>query len=112
MSGAMKNFLDYHWHEFSGKLFGYLCVSHEMGLTVMEGMRLAVRQCYGWSLPYGVSIHGKRDLTPGDRIENPSLVSRLRMTGRDIVTYGSFIHAQFREDLAKKLPDTFAARYV
>jgi NAD(P)H-dependent FMN reductase len=112
MSGAMKNFLDYHWHEFSGKLFGYLCVSHEMGLTVMEGMRLAVRQCYGWSLPYGVSIHGKHDLTADGRIESPSLNSRLRMTARDIVTYGSLIHNQFREDLAKKLPDTFAARYA
>src|SRR4051812_11804461 len=22
MSGAMKNFLDYHWEEFTGKLFG------------------------------------------------------------------------------------------
>ena len=61
MSGAMKIFLDYHWSEFSGKLFGYLAASHEKGLTVMEGMRLAVRQCYGWSLPYGLSIHGKYD---------------------------------------------------
>src|ERR1700677_2858257 len=83
MSGAMKNFLDYHWYELSGKLFGYICVSHEMGLTVMEGMRLAVRQCYGWSLPYGVSIHGKHDLTPDGHIENPALKSRLRMTARD-----------------------------
>ena len=29
MSGAMKNFLDYFWKEFAGKLFGYLCASHE-----------------------------------------------------------------------------------
>ena len=55
MSGAMKNFLDYHWDEFAGKLFGYICASHEKGLTAMDQMRTAVRQCYGWSLPYGVS---------------------------------------------------------
>src|SRR5262245_21304370 len=24
MSGALKNFLDYHWEEFAGKLFGYV----------------------------------------------------------------------------------------
>ena len=24
MSGALKNFLDYHWSEFAGKLFGYI----------------------------------------------------------------------------------------
>jgi FMN reductase len=112
MSGAMKNFLDYHWLEFSGKLFGYLCASHEKGLTVMEGMRIAVRQCYGWSLPFGVSIHGEQDLDADGRIENPALNSRLRMTARDMVTYGSLIHSQFREDITKKRPDTFAARHA
>ena len=61
MSGAMKNFLDYHWEEFAGKLFGYICASHEKGLTAMDQMRTAVRQCYGWSLPYGVSVHGEHD---------------------------------------------------
>src|ERR1051326_9533731 len=55
MSGVMKNFLDYSWKEFSGKTFGYICASHEKGLTVMEQMRTAVRQCYGWSMPYGIS---------------------------------------------------------
>lgn len=36
MSGGMKNFLDYYWYEFSGKLFGYIVSSHEKGLTVVE----------------------------------------------------------------------------
>jgi NAD(P)H-dependent FMN reductase len=112
MSGAMKNFLDYHWHEFSGKLFGYLCASHEKGVSVMEGMRLAVYHCYGWSLPYDVSIHGKHDLTPDGKIENPALAARIRMTARDMVTYGPLLHGQFREDLTKKRPDTFAAKYA
>ena len=51
MSGALKNFLDHFWEEFAGKTFGYICASHEKGLTVMDQMRTAVRQCYGWSLP-------------------------------------------------------------
>jgi FMN reductase len=112
MSGAMKNFLDFHWSEFSGKLFAYLCASHEKGLTVMEGMRLAVRQCYGWSLPYGVSIHSKHDLDESGKIKNPALASRLRATARDLVVYGSMLHRQFLEDLKSKTPDTFAARYA
>jgi len=29
MSGSMKIFLNYCWSEFSGKLFGYICASHE-----------------------------------------------------------------------------------
>ncbi len=54
MAGSLKNFMDYFWSEFAGKTFGYLCSSHEKGLTVMDQMRTAIRQCYGWSLPYGV----------------------------------------------------------
>ncbi|MGA7975721.1 MAG: NAD(P)H-dependent oxidoreductase [Nitrososphaeraceae archaeon] len=61
MSGAMKNLLDYYWKEFAGKTFGYIVASHEKGLTVMDQMRTAVRQCYGWSMPYGISIHGDHD---------------------------------------------------
>jgi FMN reductase len=111
MSGAMKNFLDYHWSEFSGKLFGYLCSSHERGITVMEGMRLAVRQCYGWSLPYGLAIDEKQDLDADGRIKNPALQSRLRMAARDLIVYGSLLYTQFIEDIARNTPETFAARY-
>jgi FMN reductase len=111
MSGAMKNFLDYHWSEFSGKLFAYLCASHEKGLTVMAEMRMAVWQCYGWSLPYGVSIDGKEDFDLDGTIKNPRLAARLRMTARDAITYGSLIRAQFLDDIVMKTPETFAARY-
>ena len=80
MSGAMKNFLDFYWSEFAGKLFGYACASHEKGLTVMEQMRTSVRQCYGWSLPYGVSVHGEKDFDSSGQIVNtqvgpPSAIS-------------------------------------
>src|ERR1700677_603144 len=111
MSGAMKNFLDYHWSEFIVKLFGYVCPSHERGVTAMEVMRLAVRQCYGWSLPYGVAIDGKLDLDPDGRITNPTLESRLRMTARDLVVYGSMLYSQFLDDIARNIPESFAARY-
>ena len=36
MSSVMKNFLDHFWEEFAGKVFGYICTSHEKGLTVMS----------------------------------------------------------------------------
>jgi NAD(P)H-dependent FMN reductase len=111
MSGAMKNFLDYHWSEFSGKLFGYLCASHEKGITAIDQMRIAVRQCYGWSLPYGVAINSQTDLDAAGQIADPALLSRLRMLGRDIVVYGSLLHEQFLEDIARNVPDTFAAKY-
>jgi FMN reductase len=111
VSGAMKNFLDYHWEEFTGKLFGYVCASHEKGLTVMDQMRTAVRQCYGWSLPYGVSVHGENDFAPDGTVMNARVEKRLRMLARDVVTYGTLLHEQFLRDLHGAEPDTFAARY-
>ena len=111
MSGAIKNFLDYHWEEFTGKLFGYVCASHEKGLTVMEQMRTAVRQCYGWSMPYGVSIHGENDFDPAGNPTNPRVERRLTMLGRDVTVYGALLREQFVNDLHTTDPDTFAARY-
>src|ERR687893_259166 len=110
MSGTVKNFLDYFWEEFAGKTFAYIVASHEKGLTVMEQMRTAVRQCYGWSLPYGVSINGPQDFT-GDEIRNTRLSNRLRMMARDLVVYGRLLRDQFIRDFGSTEPDTFAAFY-
>ena len=110
MSGAMKNFLDYYWTEFAGKAFGYLCASHEKGLTVMDQMRTAVRQCYGWSLPYGASFHGDQDFDTSG-VKTDAVARRLRMLARDMVVYGTLIREQFLRDLESDAPNTFAARY-
>ena len=110
MSGALKNFLDYFYEEFAGKVFGYIVASHEKGLTVMEQMRTAIRQCYGWSMPYGVSINGPQDFT-GDEIRNTRLSNRLRMMTRDLVVYGMLLRDQFVRDFGSTEPDTFAAFY-
>jgi NAD(P)H-dependent FMN reductase len=111
MSGAMKNFLDFYWEEFAGKAFGYLCASHEKGLTVMDQMRTAVRQCYGWSLPYGVSFNGDQDFDEAGNVTNAQVARRLRMIARDLVVYGALIRDQFLRDLASDESDTFVARY-
>ena len=110
MSGALKNFLDHFYEDFAGKLFGYIVASHEKGLTVMDQMRTAVRQCYGWSMPYGVSINGPQDFS-GHETVNARLSSRLRMMARDLVVYGKIIRDQFMRDFGSNEPDTFAAHY-
>ena len=111
MSGTMKNFLDHFWEEFAGKTFGYLCTSHEKGLTVMDQMRTAVRQCYGWSMPYGVSINSGEDLNTNGEIINAQLSKRLNMLARDLVVYGGLIRNQFKKDLLANDLDTYAAKY-
>ena len=110
MSGTMKNFLDHFWEEFAGKTFGYLCTSHEKGLTVMDQMRTAVRQCYGWSMPYGVSINSGEDLNSNGEIINAQLSKRLNILARDLVVYGGLIRNQFKKDLLANELETYAAR--
>ena len=112
MSGSLKNFLDYFWSEFAGKTFGYIVASHEKGLTVMDQMRTAVRQCYGWSIPYGISINPEDDFDDKRKVINKRLSSRLDMLARDLVVYGKLIRKQFVNDLLQNAPvNTFAAYY-
>jgi len=110
MSGALKNFLDHFYEEFAGKIFGFIVASHEKGLTVMDQMRTAVRQCYGWSLPYGVSVNGPQDFTGGELV-NARLSKRMQMMARDLVVYGRLLNSQFLRDLGSSEQDTFAAHY-
>ncbi len=112
MSGGMKNFLDYFWEDFAGKTFGYIVASHEKGLTVADQMRTAVRQCYGWSMPYNISINGEKDFDSKGNLINSALAKRIKMLARDLVTYGTLIRRQFLEDVAnQEISDTFATHY-
>jgi len=111
MSGSLKNFLDYFWSEFAGKTFGYIVASHEKGLTVMDQMRTAVRQCYGWSIPYGISINPEDDFNDKKVVINRKLWSRLDMLARDLVVYGKLIRKQFVNDLLQNAPVNTCAAY-
>ena len=111
MAGSLKNFLDYFWAEFAGKTFGYLCSSHEKGLTVMDQMRTAIRQCYGWSLPYGISINSNQDFNTDREIINVQLLGRLESFARDLVVYGSLISNQFKKDLNSTIQNSYAVHY-
>ena len=111
MAGSLKNFLDYFWAEFAGKTFGYLCSSHEKGLTVMDQMRTAIRQCYGWSLPYGISINSNQDFNADREIINVQLLGRLESFARDLVVYGGLISNQFKKDLDSTIQNSYAVHY-
>ncbi len=109
VSSATKNFLDHFWKEFAGKLFATVVASHEKGLTVTDQLRTIARQCYAWSLPYGVAFSEKEDLKDG-QVSSDALKSRLAMFAHDIRVYGELIAAQRRRDLAGAEPG-FLARY-
>ncbi|HVM48589.1 MAG TPA: NAD(P)H-dependent oxidoreductase [Candidatus Acidoferrum sp.] len=109
ISGAMKNFLDHFWREFAGKLFATIIASHEKGLTATDQLRTVARQCYAWTLPYGVSLVEDVDVKDG-QIVSDTLKQRLDMLIRDVRVYGALLARQRRADLAGAEPG-FLARH-
>ena len=109
ISGTMKNFLDHFWHEFAGKLFATIVASHEKGLTVTDQLRTVARQCYAWTLPYGLSLAEEVDVR-GGQIVSDTLKQRLQMLIRDLRVYGELLARQRRADLADTGPG-FLARH-
>lgn len=107
ISSAMKNFLDHFWHEFAGKLFATIVASHEKGLTVTDQLRTVARQCYAWTLPYGVSFTDQIDLRD-DRVITGGLQLRLDMLVHDVRVYGELLARQRRSDLAGTDPGFLA----
>jgi NAD(P)H-dependent FMN reductase len=99
ISSAMKNFLDHFWREFAGKLFVTIVASHEKGLTVTDQLRTIARQCYAWTLPYGISFTEEADVKDG-KVVSDALKARLEMTVRDLRVYGAMLARQRRADLA------------
>jgi len=109
VSSAMKNFLDHFWHEFAGKLFATIVASPEKGLTVTDQLRTVARQCYAWTMPYGMSFAEDLDVKNGEIISD-SFRKRLTMFIHDLHRYGSLIAQQRAADLAGSEPG-FLARW-
>jgi len=98
ISSPLKNFLDHFWHEFAGKLFATVVASHEKGLTATDQLRTVARQCYAWTLPYGISFAENMDLKDG-QVASGAFEKRLEMMIRDARVYGAILARQRRADL-------------
>lgn len=109
ISSTLKNFLDHFWKEFAGKLFASIVASHEKGLTTHDQLRTVARQCYAWTLPYGISLQEKVDVLDNSVVSDP-LQERLNMMARDVAVYGRLLATQRRADLAGTDPG-FLARH-
>lgn len=107
ISSTMKNFLDHFWHEFAGKLFATIVASHEKGLTVTDQFRTVARQCYAWTMPYGISFADQMDVKDGEIISE-GFRNRIEMFAHDIHRYGQVLARQRRVDLESKDPGFLA----
>jgi len=103
VSGTTKNFLDHFWREFAGKLFATIVSSHEKGLTVTDQLRTVARQCYAWTLPYGISFTDGEDVRDGV-VTGEAFKKKLAMFARDTRVYGTLLARQRAVDLAGTEP--------
>lgn len=98
MSGALKNFMDFHYREFAGKPAGLVSATGgSQGSGCFDNMRAAVHACHGWVLPY-VTSATHRDFDTEGNIINDRTVDRLKRMARDLAIYGPLIHGQFKLD--------------
>jgi NAD(P)H-dependent FMN reductase len=107
VSSTLKNFLDHFWQEFAGKLFATVVASHEKGLTVTDQLRTVARQCYAWSLPYGLAFVDREDVKDG-LVVSDTLKKRLEMMVHDINNYGRLLAQQRSRDLNGNEPGFMA----
>src|SRR5262249_592157 len=107
ISSTLKNFLDHFWQEFTGKLFAQVVCSYEKGLTVIDQLRTVARQCYAWTLPYGLSFASSIDLKDDD-IVTAALEQRIEMFVHDLQVYGLILREQRAADLSGTCPGFLA----
>jgi FMN reductase len=104
MSGAMKNFMDFLYREFAGKVVGLVSATGgSQGNGCFDNMRAAVHACHGWVLPYVTAANG-RDFNEQRELINPRTMDRLRRMARDLTFYGPLLNGQFKADLEQS-PD-------
>lgn len=109
MSGWMKNYFDFHYAEFGGKLFGLVAsTGGSLGESCLSHMRAAVQYCHGWSLPYN-SAARSADFDAAMEIRAEKIRDRLRFMGRDILVYGRLLRERFASDVATKSDPANAA---
>lgn len=100
MSNLIKNFFDFHYHEFAGKLFALAATTGgSMGVSCNTQMRVAVQHCHGWALPYQTAVR-EVDFAPDGSLQDVRALDRLQRMGRDLVVYGRLLRAQFTQDQA------------
>ncbi|MEO7993771.1 MAG: NAD(P)H-dependent oxidoreductase [bacterium] len=98
MSGALKNFFDHFYHEFSGKCFALVAAAGGgSAVSCFTHMRATVQYCHGWSVPFQVGV-AQADF-PAEGGVPEKMKDRLGRLGRDLVVYGSLLKTQFDADL-------------
>jgi FMN reductase len=94
MSGALKNWFDYHYPELAGKLAGVISVTGGgTGDMSIAAVKTCFAWCHGFTLPFHATV--RPGDCAGDRISSDKLRDRIARIAHDVVRYAPLVHGAF-----------------
>lgn len=98
VSGALKNVLDYLYHETHGKLFGLVVAAGiDEGSRTVSHLRDMVEFLGAWALPYAATAT-MTDFDESTGLTNARVRDRLQRLGRDVAVYGELLYDRYTRD--------------
>lgn len=110
MSGALKNWFDFLYTEFAGKMAAALCTTGAgNGDLPLTGIMTSIGWCHGFALPFRVAARSA-DYNEQGELTNNRVIDRASRIGVDIVRYGKAVKQSFTA--AKQEPDPQAQGFA
>ncbi len=106
MSGALKNWFDFHYPELAGKVAGVISVTGGgTGDMSIAAVKTCFAWCHGFTLPFHATVRPSD--VEADRIVSAKLVDRIERIAHDVVRYAPLVRGAF--DQARTLGSGAAA---
>lgn len=109
LSGALKNWFDFHYRELTGKLAGVLAATGGGGGDMsIVAAKTSFQWCHGFVLPFHAAA--RSDDFDGMEIRNDRVRDRAFRVGRDVARYAPVLFGAFEE--ARRLGRAPAAGFA
>ena len=94
MSGALKNWFDFHYPELAGKVAGVISVTGGgTGDMSIAAVKTCFAWCHGFTLPFHATVR-PTDVEQ-DRIVSAKVVDRIDRIAHDVVRYAPLVRGAF-----------------
>lgn len=97
MSGALKNWFDFLYTQFAGKMAAALCTTGAgNGDLPLTAIMTSVSWCHGFALPFRVAAKDA-DFNQAGELTNERAIDRSIRIGHDVVRYGQALRERFAQ---------------
>ena len=97
MSGALKNWFDFLYHELAGKFAGVMAVTGGgSGDMSIMAVKTCFAWCHGFTLPFHAAVR-PTDFDEAGRLVNPRVIDRVTRIAHDVVRYAPMLRDAFQQ---------------